>query len=78
MKKFDMQQTNPERYKKIKAEQEALSKECSSLMEVARICPYCKHRCSTLLKGEHSYSREKCPNCGEEIVFPPLKFRMAN
>lgn len=29
-----------------------------------------------LYRGEHGPSRAKCPNCGEEVVFPPIAFRL--
>ena len=54
-----------------------LDKQCASKMTVARICPYCEHKVTILFRGQHSYSREKCTNCGEEIIFPPISFRLA-
>lgn len=75
MAKVNVRLNNPERYAKVKAEQEALQKECSTQIGIARLCPYCEHKISILLRGEHSFSKEKCPNCGESVVFPPISFR---
>ena len=77
MPRVNVNQTNPVHYARVKAEQEELRKKCSSELSIARICPYCQHRITILFRGQHSYSKEKCPNCGEEVIFPPIQFRMA-
>ena len=66
---------DPERYKKVKAQQQELYYQCNAQMTMARICPYCRHRIAIIYSGSHSYSQNKCPNCGEEVVFPPVCFR---
>ena len=77
MSRVNINQNNPVHYAKVKAEQEKLRRQCSSELSIARICPYCRHRITILFRGQHSYSKEKCPNCGEEVIFPPIQFRMA-
>ena len=78
MAKINIRERNPEHYAKVKVEQEALIKKCSAQLGIARLCPYCEHKVSIVLRGEHSYSKEKCPNCGENVVFPPISFRLAH
>ena len=63
----------------VKAEQEELKLQFSMAAfgtSVARLCPYCEHKIEILYRGEHGPSRAKCPNCGEEVVFPPIAFRL--
>lgn len=78
MAKINIRQQDPIRYAKVKAEQDELNKQCSAQMTLARFCPYCNHRITILFRGQHGFAREKCPNCGEEVIFPPVSFRMAN
>ena len=79
MPRYNIQEKYPDRYAKVKAEQEQLRAECArnSSMTMARLCPYCEHKIEILLRGIHGYSFLKCPNCGEQVGFPPVSFRMA-
>lgn len=77
MAKLNIREKDPLKYDKVKAEQEKLVRECGSYMKVAKICPYCGHTVSYICKGTHSYSQEKCSNCGETVTFPPISFRRA-
>jgi len=78
VRKINIRLQNPEHYERVKAQQDALRAKCSAHLSIARLCPYCEHRVSVVLKGEHSYSKEKCPHCGEDIIFPPISFRLAH
>ena len=40
MPRVNIREKDPVHYAKVKAEQEELSKQCSSKMTMARICPY--------------------------------------
>ena len=79
MPRYNIQEKDPDRYAKVKAEQEQLRAECArnSSMTMARLCPYCEHKIEILLREIHGYSFLKCPNCGEQVGFPPVSFRMA-
>lgn len=77
MPKINIREKDPVHYAQVKAEQEELNKQCASKMTVARICPYCGHKVTLLYRGQHSFSKEKCSNCGEEVTFPPILFRLA-
>ena len=79
MPRYNIQEKDPDRYAKVKAEQEQLRAECArnSSMTMARLCLYCEHKIEILLRGIHGYSFLKCPNCGEQVGFPPVSFRMA-
>jgi hypothetical protein len=77
MAKFNIRDEDPDHYEKIKAEQERLKKQCDCMMRVARICPYCRHKITVACKGSHGFETVKCPNCGEDVIFPPLSFRIA-
>lgn len=77
MAKMNIRELDPERYAKVKAEQDELRRQCSAQMSIARICPYCGHKIKILYRGQHSYSQDKCPVCGEEVIFPPIQFRRA-
>ena len=46
-------------------------------MTLARLCPYCGHKIEILSRGTHGYAFTKCPNCGENVGFPPVSFRLA-
>ena len=78
MAKVDVQRANPELYEQVKTEQERLKIHCRAQMKVARLCPYCGHKTTTIYKGNHGYADEKCPNCGEEVIFPPISFRLSS
>ena len=68
MAKFNAKENDPERYARVKEEQAKLQTRCKSELRLARLCPYC----------EHSWTSEKCPNCGEVVYFPPISFRKAS
>ena len=61
-----------------KAEQEVLRERFATQCTVARICPFCCHKVELLYRGTHGPNRLKCPNCGEEVIFPPLTFRRSH
>ena len=75
--RFSPQAYDPAKYETVKKQQEALKAQCKGVFRVSRICPYCNHRVDDVAKGDHGYTFMKCPNCGEEIVFPPIHFRLA-
>jgi hypothetical protein len=77
MAKINVKESNPERYARATAEQEALKKAYSSTIKLARICPFCDHRIENLCRGTHGGSYTKCSNCGESVFFPPVSFRRA-
>ena len=66
MAKFNAKENDPERYARVKEEQDRLRTRCKSELRLARLCPYCDYKLSVVLK------------CGEIIVFPPISFRMAS
>jgi len=73
--KFNAKENDPERYARVKEEQAKLQTRCKSELRLARLCPYCDYKLSIAIKGEHSWTSEKCPNCGEVVYFPPISFR---
>jgi hypothetical protein len=75
--RFSAQSFDPAKYEAVKKQQDALKERCKGILRVARICPYCDHRVNDVAKGDHGYSFAKCPNCREEVVFPPIHFRLA-
>jgi hypothetical protein len=75
MPRVNIREADPVRYEKAKAEQEVLRERFATQCTVARICPFCCHKVEVLYRGSHGSSRLKCPNCGEEVIFPPLTFR---
>lgn len=77
MAKVNIREINPARYAKIKSEQDALRAQCGSLIKLSRLCPYCEHKVENIAKGSHGYAMAKCPHCGEEVIFPPISFRLA-
>ncbi len=77
MQKTNVQQLDPVRYAKIKAEQDSLMKQAEGKLEMSRLCPYCENRIESVAQGSHGYVITRCSHCGEEIVFPPLLFRRA-
>ena len=48
MPRVNIREKDPAHYAKVKAEQDELSKQCSSKMTMARICPYCQHKVTIL------------------------------
>lgn len=77
MYKVNIKTSDPARYAKVAAEQEELKKAYSSSLTIARLCPYCRHKIEILCRGTHSGSFIRCPNCGEQVFFPPISFRLA-
>lgn len=77
MAKINVKDANPDRYAQVAAEQEALKKAYSSAIQVARLCPFCRHKIEILCRGTHSGTYTKCPGCGEDVFFPPILFRLA-
>ena len=63
MPRYNIQEKDPARYAKVKAEQGQLRAECArnSSMTMARLCPFCEHKIEILLRGTHGYSFLKCP-----------------
>lgn len=78
MPKINIRESNPALFAQVKSEQDKLREECTASIKVARLCPYCGHKITTICKGNHGYATEKCVNCGEEVIFPPISFRVAN
>lgn len=77
MYKVNVKATDPARYSKVLAEQEDLKKTYASSITMARLCPYCNHKIEILCRGTHGGCYSKCPNCGENVFFPPVSFRLA-
>lgn len=75
--RYEVEKKDPERYKRIKEEQEKLFAECPTSIKVVRSCPYCEHKLGEIFRGQHGYTIIKCENCGETTIFPPLCFRIA-
>ena len=75
--RFSVRAYDPARYAAVKQQQDALKDQCKGLLTVARICPYCNHRINDVAKGDHGYTFAKCPHCKEEVIFPPIHFRLA-
>ena len=75
MPRTNIRQINPEHYAQVKAAQDSLRKQCSGMLQMVRLCPYCGHRVENVARGEHGYTFAKCSNCGEEVVFPPVSVR---
>lgn len=77
MAKFNIREADPARYAKVRAEQNEIRLQCEGTITLVRICPYCKHKVSEVVKGTHGYTFAKCDRCGEDITFPPVSFRLA-
>lgn len=77
MAKVNVKETDPVRYAQVLAEQRELRQAHSSAARLARLCPFCDHKIEILCRGTHSGAYVKCPNCGEDIFFPPVFFRRA-
>ena len=77
MARINVKDSDPVRYAQVLAEQQALKQAHSSSVRLARLCPFCDHKIEVLCRGTHSGTYSKCPNCGEDIFFPPVTFRRA-
>lgn len=77
MPKANIAMVNPVLYAKIKAQQAALLELCNGSNTIIRVCPYCKHKIAEVIQGQHGYVITKCEKCGEEVVLPPVSFRLA-
>lgn len=73
--KINIRERDPQHYAQVKQEQAELKHTYSSSMRLARLCPFCDHKVEVLCRGTHSGTYAKCPNCGEDIFFPPVSFR---
>ena len=77
MARINVKESDPVRYAQVLAEQQELKQAHSSSVRLARLCPFCDHKIEVLCRGTHSGTYSKCPNCGEDIFFPPVTFRRA-
>ena len=77
MGRYSLKVADPARYAEVVHEQADLKGSYASRMTMARLCPYCDHKIEVLYRGNHGSSSIKCPNCGEEVFFPPVSFRMS-
>jgi len=75
MGRVNVREMNPVHYEKTKAEQNEVKQQYFEGIKIARLCPYCNHKVEVLCRGEHAPASNICPNCGEEIFFPPVVFR---
>lgn len=76
MARYSLKEADPVRYEEVVNEQEELKEAYASRMTMARMCPYCNHKVEILYRGTHGGSSIKCPNCAEDVFFPPVSFRM--
>lgn len=77
MPKVNIRESDPVRYAAVRAEQDAMRRQYRGGAILAKLCPYCTHRIEMIQSGAHGASFTKCPNCGEEVFFPPISFRIA-
>jgi len=77
MARINSQAIDPKRYACIQAEQKELQEQYSSHITMARLCPYCANKLEVLCKGSHGATYVKCSQCGEQVFFPPVVFRLA-
>lgn len=73
MPAYDAYQANPERYTKVRQEQQKMIEALKGTSATVRICPYCDKKISVVFPGYHGPEITKCHNCGEIIVFPSVK-----
>lgn len=73
--RYNPREGDPQRYARAQAQQNELRKQCAGQYSMARICPFCDHKVEILYRGSHGPCSIKCPNCGEEVLFPPVSFR---
>lgn len=77
MRKINVRESNPVLYEQVTQEQEELKKTYASKTTMARLCPFCSHKIEILCRGNHGGCYTRCPNCGENVFFPPVSFRIA-
>jgi len=77
MGRYSLKEADPALYEQILQEQRELRGTYASRVTMARLCPYCNHKLEVLCRGSHGSSSIKCPNCNEEVFFPPVSFRRA-
>ena len=77
MAKVNVRETDPARYRMVKAEQDRLRREYGLTPKLIEPCPYCDHKTLVLYKGSHGAATAVCSRCGEEVFFPPVHFRLA-
>lgn len=75
MARIDVKAINPTRYARIRDEQQTLIEKYCGQVTLARLCPYCNRKLELLYQGSHGAISIKCPQCGEEVFFPPVAFR---
>lgn len=76
MPRFDVKSIKPDHYARVKADQDKIDQEYFGGIKLARLCPYCGYKVEVLCRGNHAASQTKCQNCGEEVKFPPVHFRL--
>ncbi len=76
MPRYDVKTKDPVRYARVKADQDKIAQEFFCGVMLARLCPYCGTKIEVLCRGSHAASQSKCQNCGEEVKFPPVQFRL--
>jgi hypothetical protein len=77
-RKINIKKIDPEHYAQVKSEQKKLEAQCAGELKIERLCPYCRHPVSVVIRGTHGFVMEVCPKCEEEVIFPPMAFRLAN
>ena len=77
MPRYDVKNKDPDRYARVKADQDKIAQEFFFGVMLARLCPYCGAKIEVLCRGNHAAAQAKCQNCGEEVKFPPVQFRIS-
>ena len=77
-KHVDIRIRGPEKYAAVESQQQKLREETRYMVKISRPCPYCDHSVIVMFPGQNGYLQAKCPNCGQEVIFPPIYFRLAN
>lgn len=75
MPKCSIHEREPALYANAKGVQARLAASLLGQPALGRLCPYCQHKVAILYPGHHGAERLKCPNCGEEVYFPPVNLR---
>lgn len=77
-KYVDVSTRDPEKFAAVEEQQRKLRAETRYMVKISRPCPYCDHPVIVMFPGQNGYLQAKCPNCGKEVIFPPIYFRLAN